>query len=661
MYTQPAISESDEQETVVVTASRVDQSIGEVPLSISVIDSAALTELNADHASEALARIPGVALHRGSGAEHLTSIRSPILTGGAGAGAFLYLQNGVAMRSAGFANVNGLLGAHYETADSIEVVRGPSGAAYGANAIHGVINVLTPNPKNNTGNRLKLSGDTQNRYKISGVSNSKIGDDYFSIAASANTEAGYRQDAGLDQQKLTLRHIREGNAVEFDTILTAFNLNQETAGFVFGREAFEDRNLRKQNRFSNAHRDVKGVDLQTNISFDLTENIAAKITPYARWNDMEFLQHFLPSEAVEENSHWSVGTQSTFNYEANKLSLVSGIDFEYTKGELSEIQSKPTIFSFTQGTHYDYEVEAVSLSGFVEGTYELTDKSSVLAAGRVDTIEYNYDNLTDTGIVGRFLRVEDRSDTFTTFSPKLSFLHELSDNYSGYVSYSRGNRPPQTTDLYRLQRNQIENPADAETIDAFEVGLNGRLGSAFNFDVALFHMDKSNFFFRDADGFNVSNGKTRHQGVEFDGSWIISPEFEIEGAVSYAEHTYQFNRLTGNQFETIIKGNEVDTAPKFIGNIRAKWHPIESLALELEWASLDEYFTDAANAHLYEGHDVFNFRAHVDVTDSVKLGLSIRNLTNELYAERADFAFGTERYMPAEERSIGLSLMISDF
>ncbi|MBT8471659.1 MAG: TonB-dependent receptor plug domain-containing protein, partial [Marinicaulis sp.] len=115
------------EDTIVVTAERRAAPIEDAPASIAVVDSDKLRRINADHIAEALARAPGVNLHRGSGAEHLTAIRSPVLTGGAGAGSFLFLENGVALRSAGFANVNGLFDANFEIADQIEIVRGPSG------------------------------------------------------------------------------------------------------------------------------------------------------------------------------------------------------------------------------------------------------------------------------------------------------------------------------------------------------------------------------------------------------------------------------------------------------------------------------------------------------------------------------------------------------
>src|SRR5690606_28479074 len=129
---------------VVVTGERREQAATDAPISVSVIAEDELKRIDADHASEILNRAAGVLIHRNNGQEHLTAIRSPVVTAGAGAGSFLFLENGVPLRSAGFANVNALFEAQTELASRIELVKGPGGAVYGANAIHGVINVLTP-------------------------------------------------------------------------------------------------------------------------------------------------------------------------------------------------------------------------------------------------------------------------------------------------------------------------------------------------------------------------------------------------------------------------------------------------------------------------------------------------------------------------------------
>ena len=643
-------------EAVVVTAERRDQRADEAPLSITALGGEDLNFIRPDHISEALSRAPGVSLHRGSGAEHLTAIRSPVLTGGAGAGSFLFLENGVPIRSAGFANINGLFDAHYEIAGRIEIVRGPSGALYGANAIHGVINVLSPEPSEEVSLFAEIFGDTEDRYKWKSVVSGTNGRHGFLAGASVVSEAGYRRDASLDQQKLTLRHLFEGDGVRADTIFSFDNLEQETAGFIFGEDALLDRTRRRENQFPGAYRDVKSARLQSTIEIEKSAATTIKVTPYGRWNQMEFPQHFLPSNALENNSHWSVGVQSAVYHDAGAFSLIAGIDAEYTDGTLREFQSRPTIFSFTQGLHYDYQVSAINASGFVQGAYAISDRTELTAAVRVDGAIYDYDNRTDSGVVGRFLRLDDQSDRFVTASPKVSLRHELSDDVTSYVSYARGARPPQTTDLYRLQINQTGDRARPETIDAFEAGLRASAGARASLALSGFFMEKRNFFFRDADGFNVTNGKTRHLGVEADVRVLLAEGLTLESAVTYAAHTYRFDRPVRRATEAIAFGDDIDTSPRVLANTRLKWRPVSRIALEAEWVSVGSYFTDAANDHEYGGHNLLHLRGEADLTDAIAAFVTLRNVTDELYAERADFAFGNDRFFPGEERTFGFGL-----
>jgi len=126
-----------------------DKIVGEMAASIDILAAEALDTISLVHPAEALNRVAGVNIHRGSGQEHLTAIRSPVLTGGAGAGSFLYLEDGVPLRAAGFANVNGLFEAGTEFANKVEVFKGPGPAFYGSNAVHGLINVQSTDRNSN--------------------------------------------------------------------------------------------------------------------------------------------------------------------------------------------------------------------------------------------------------------------------------------------------------------------------------------------------------------------------------------------------------------------------------------------------------------------------------------------------------------------------------
>src|SRR5690606_15396597 len=94
-------------------------------------DRRAVRPTGAVHPSEALARLPGVWLSRGSGQESLLAIRSPVLAGAGACGAFLLLEDGIPLRPTGFCNVNQAFELASELAESIELLRGPGSAVHG--------------------------------------------------------------------------------------------------------------------------------------------------------------------------------------------------------------------------------------------------------------------------------------------------------------------------------------------------------------------------------------------------------------------------------------------------------------------------------------------------------------------------------------------------
>ena len=116
---------SNPLEEIVVTATRNKQAVGSLSSNISTINSASIDSVNHTHINEVMQRIAGTWISRGNGQEHLTAIRSPVLTGAGGCGAFLMSQDGISVHASGFCNVNELLESHSEVAERIEVVKGP--------------------------------------------------------------------------------------------------------------------------------------------------------------------------------------------------------------------------------------------------------------------------------------------------------------------------------------------------------------------------------------------------------------------------------------------------------------------------------------------------------------------------------------------------------
>jgi outer membrane receptor protein involved in Fe transport len=257
------------------------------------------------------------------------------------------------------------------------------------------------------------------------------------------------------------------------------------------------------------------------------------------------------------------------------------------------------------------------------------------------------DDGTECGFGGcLYTRPADRSDTFDNLAPELGLNVVLSDTTTLFARLARGFRAPQATELYRLQRGQTVADLDSETLDTIEIGLRGAGGRLY-WDAALFAMRKENGIFRDANGFNVSDGKTTHRGIEASLDWQFAEDWRFNANASYAKHEYDFDRPQSG----IVKGNAVDTAPEWLAGARLAWRPRDNMFTELEWVHLGEYFLEPANRFTYEGHDLLHARVFYALPGSPhQLNLRITNLFDDYYAERADYAFGNFRYFPGAGR-----------
>jgi len=641
-------------EEVVVTANRADQTVADVSSNISVLTAEKLAAINHTHINEAMQQIAGVWVSRGNGQEHLTALRSPVLTGAGACGAFLMAQDGIPLRASGFCNVNELFDAHSEQAGGIEVIKGPAGVAYGANAMHGMINVLSPAIDGSS--QLGLEAGPHDYYRT----HITLGEPNWRLDFNGTTDGGYKDESGFDQQKLSASVRGQWLGFDATTGLSITNLNQETSGFIQGPQAYKDDSLVKQNPNPEAFRDSRSARLYSRLERRLQAGNLV-LTPYARDTRMTFIQHFLPGQALEENSHTSIGLLSAWYL--NHWTV--GADLEATTGKLREYQPGPTIGSdflvatIPAGEHYNYQVDASTQAIFARYQHPLSQATILTAGARWERVHYDYDNLMLTGRTRddgtacarggcRFNRPADRQDIFSNLSPQLGLTHLFTAGHQLYVNLSRGFRAPQTSELYRLQGGQEVADIDVVRLDSLELGIRGG-GTDWSYDTSFYAMKKANFIYRDSDSFNVDNAKTRHRGLELTLSKDLSEQLRANIFWSYARHQY------ANEPEPLarlVEGNDIDTAPRQMGSANIEWQFSDVYSAELEWVHMGDYFEDPENQHAYPGHDLLNLRISVDLQGGWLAYLRVMNLTNTHYAERADFAFGNDRYFVGEPVSI---------
>ena len=641
---------------IVITATRQQRSLLELAGNASVVDRQRIAEAMPQRPAELLNQLPGVNIEQGGGEEEITAIRSPDLNGGAGQGSFLLLEDGVPLRAAGFGNVNGLYEANVEQAGSVEVVRGPGSALYGSNAVHGLINVIPRDPASDPQQSLDVSGGSYGYFQAMGSISDRLGDSGLRVSAEDHHEGGWRDDTRLDEQKFVLHDLWQDGGDSLTTTLSGQDLNQQTGAYIMGKDAYLNRALAKTNPIPTAYRKADSIRGMTRWQHDLSDSLQLSVTPYARFTAMNFSMFFLPTDATQWNTHYSAGVQNAlYKSLPGGHRLILGLDAEYTDGWYTELQSKPTFRQggnlYPVGLHYDFNVGAEVVAPYLHSEWQVLEHTRATAGIRLEQSFYDYSNDIGSGIFGLYQRPPDRSDNFTTLTPKLGVVQQWMPWLSSYADLARGARAPQVTDLYELQNKQGVGQVKAETLDSAEIGSRGDFDGV-QFDSAAYWMVKNHYFYRAANGDNVPNGKTEHKGVELEVTAPLAFGLDIGGGGTYAVHSYAFNYHDSTLINTVVKGTSMPNAPHTLANARLGWKFLPQSRAELEWVHIGSYFTDNANTHSYGGHELFNFRLTAKLTDRLSLHAKVMNLADRAYADRASITTtGIDEYFPGAPRT----------
>ncbi len=664
---------TDSLSEVVVTATRVERSPLDVAGSVSRIDSAMLETATGRHQADALNNIPGVNIQRGSGQESLTAIRSPTLTGAGACGAFLFLENGLPIRPVGFCNVNGLFEVNYEQAAALEVLRGPGPAFYGANAVHGIVNVLSPTANALPAASLGVQSGADHFRRVTVAGSHALGDSRVGAYGIATRDGGFRADSGVDEAKLNVVLERELGVGQLRVQAAGTVLNQETAGFIQGLDSYRDRTLARRNPNPEAYRDAWSTRLSANYRREPCDGCDEQWAGILRSSWMEFSQHFLIGKPIETNAQTSamLAYSRRFAMHAGWQFSVAA-DAEWATTSLREEQFGPA----TEGTpvarairpaglHYDYQVEALTGGAALLAEWRATDRLTIGGALRADSTQYRYDNrmlagnTNDQGVPCPFggclyARPADRDDTFTNVTPKLDARWRISAETTLYAAGTRGFRPPEMTELYRLQRTQTVADLDSERLESLEIGVK-HLRRTLAIELAAYTMRKRDVILRDSSGFNVSDGRTRHYGIEYDVRWQAATGLGFAVGGTFNRQTYDFSRAIDGG-ETITAGNEIDTAPRELHSLAVDWRPGAQWSARAEVHYVGRYFADAANTAVYPGHTATEFAVGWQPAPAWRIEARLENALDRAYADRADFAFGNYRYFPARGRSGFLSV-----
>ena len=203
-------------EQLVVTATQVDQPLSRVPDSTTVISGETLAARQQFSAGQALRSVPGLTVQQSGGPGSLTSL----FTRGGESDFTLVLIDGI--RANAFGGGVDLSQVPLADVERIEVVRGPQSALYGADAIGGVVQIITrsggaPSAQGlfEGGSRGMWRGAASTTGEARGF-RWQLGGDRFEedgfTGEAANGETVSNDDARTSQAAVTLgwRHLGSG-------------------------------------------------------------------------------------------------------------------------------------------------------------------------------------------------------------------------------------------------------------------------------------------------------------------------------------------------------------------------------------------------------------------------------------------------------------------
>jgi vitamin B12 transporter len=185
-------------EPVIVTATKVETPQREVGAAVTVITEDDVRTYNYSGIEEALRNVPGVEIQRSGSLGKTTSLKIR----GAGAQQVIVLVDGMRVSSPTLGTTE-LSDLTLDGIDRIEIVRGPQSTLYGADAIGGVVNIITK----------KGQGPIQGSLWVEGGS-------YGTVREQANVQGSY---GGFNFNLSGSRYDTGGHFNNDDSALTSFN------------------------------------------------------------------------------------------------------------------------------------------------------------------------------------------------------------------------------------------------------------------------------------------------------------------------------------------------------------------------------------------------------------------------------------------------------
>ncbi|HTN08309.1 TonB-dependent receptor [Agriterribacter sp.] len=655
---------------IVVSGSRSAQRRTEVPVAIHVISKSAINDTKATRLDMLVNKIPGVFMVDLGNEQHSMAMRQPMGT----KNLFLYLEDGIPIRTVGDFNHNALIEINQASLQRIEVIKGPASSLYGSEAVGGAINFITQAPSPFLSGKIQVEAGSRGYKRTDfNISNThkKLG--LYAGGYYARQDEPAREHNDFEKTALTWRaDYGFSNRLKLTAVADYIRYKTDQKGGLDSAH-FYSKDYTSFYRFT--YRKVDALRLRTTL--------------YKEWNDYHKtnLTIFYRNSAIGQNPFYSISNiagntakakgqinedafssygmvlQHTAALKFVNARFISGVSMDYSPAtyyaRFTDIDrdANGTYYNYTAVdsllTHYN--VDLFNSAIYTQLEYRPAGKLKVVAAARYDRLDYRFNNHL---LPGAYTGAPDATDHFDNFTPKLGITYDFGKNKGAYINYSVGFAPPNITDLY----SGVQVPVlKAASYHNYEAGgwMSFATGKGYA-ELSVYKLNGKNEMVsvRLADGFyqNQNTGKTSHKGIEVNVKYTPVKDIAIRAAGSYAEHRYINYIQQGKDFS----GNRMAQAPAYIYNSEITYRPryCKGFRIAAELQGMSNYYTDPQNTATYKGFAVFNIRAGYGFR-GFELWTNCLNVANKVYAVTVEkSAYGTA-YRPGQLRTVNIGLSYS--
>ena len=668
-----AIAADEIAPTMVVTASRADEASNALPVSVSTVDDQQLQLDQGVHIQDSTRMMAGVTINQLSGSSsHNTGIRLPLNYDGY----YLFLQDSIPLQSSAFFNHNGLRWSSFNTsADQIEVLKGAGTTLYGSGAVAATINVLSAEPSFTPKGHVSVLAGEDDYAQIKVQHSDKISEDQaFLFSASALQDNGWRDHTARDRQEVLVKHLWKIDAdTELKTQFQASTMTDEMATSLNASQLKEDRTqsgLSDAVQAINPERDSDFARLSFELTHSLNDQFTFSLIPYARYNTNDYIATWRSYTPQSESSVTSFGLLAKGNWvHDNGNETIFGVDLEHSESETDTFQPLDvTVTSWSGTTNYiegfkyrDQEITYKNISPYIQHNLMFGDALTVQAGLRYDYNRYELDNhlaeTDDDGFGNR--QLADRKDKFTSLNPKLGFHYALNGNSGFYGRVAQANRLPTASTLYNLKSGDsgsLVGGVKEETSTTFELGYRFQRDD-LALSAAIYRIDIDDAIVsaldNSGDTYRTNAGETRHQGIELELSYVLSPSWSTKLALSHSKHEYIDYINDGDDFS----GNEMQRAPRNKVGLTLNWSPttLPGLVTQLQADHFGSYWKDNENTVKAPSYTLFHLKGQYELSPDMQIFGRVDNLFDRDYNYQTEIRWG-EKFYPGAGRTFKAGL-----